>query len=101
MSQLLINDIIHSIPSSKTLRNESTKPFSREILQNASHCKVIFITGCSRGIGLEFVKQFLKLKFFVIATCRNPQNAIKLQLVKQKYHFPLSLFKFCHRNESF
>ena len=40
--------------------------------------KVVLITGSSRGIGLEFVKQFLKLAEppkLIFATCRNPNQA--------------------------
>ena len=38
----------------------------------------VLITGCNRGIGLEFVKHFLKLEpppAHVFATCRTPENA--------------------------
>ena len=40
--------------------------------------KSVLITGCNRGIGLEFVKHFLKLEpppTHVFATCRSPENA--------------------------
>ncbi len=36
------------------------------------------ITGCSRGLGLEFVRQYASDGWSVIATCRNPSNAPKL-----------------------
>lgn len=42
----------------------------------------MLITGANRGIGLEFVKQFLQKRdpeFQVIATCRNPDRAGDLQ----------------------
>ena len=36
----------------------------------------ILITGCNRGIGLELVKEFLKLKpANLFATCRDPAKA--------------------------
>lgn len=38
----------------------------------------VLITGANRGLGLEFVKQFLKLSSpptQVFATCRNPSQA--------------------------
>ena len=38
----------------------------------------VLITGANRGIGLEFVRQFLALQNppeYVIATCRNPDHA--------------------------
>ena len=40
--------------------------------------KSVFITGANRGIGLEFVKQFLRLPNppkAVVATSRNPLEA--------------------------
>jgi len=48
--------------------------------------KSVFITGGNRGIGLEFVRQFLALSptpKHVFATCRQPENAPELnQLAK-------------------
>eukprot|EP00105_Crassostrea_gigas_P041688 XP_019925836.1 PREDICTED: uncharacterized protein LOC105335463 isoform X1 [Crassostrea gigas] len=44
----------------------------------------VLITGASRGLGLEFVKQFLQVPTppeFLFATCRNPDNAKELQEV--------------------
>ena len=35
----------------------------------------VLVTGCNRGIGLEFVKQYLLLNWEVIATCREPEKA--------------------------
>ena len=40
--------------------------------------KTVLITGSNRGIGLELVKQFLKLKpppTNLFAACRSPENA--------------------------
>ena len=40
--------------------------------------KSVFISGCSRGLGLEFVKQFLSLPNppkHIFATCRNLEKA--------------------------
>ena len=40
--------------------------------------RVVFITGANRGLGLEFVKQFLKLvnpPDYLFATCRDPEEA--------------------------
>ena len=39
----------------------------------------VFITGASRGLGEEFVKQFLEDDWDIIATCRNP-NEIQLDI---------------------
>ncbi|MEE8437089.1 MAG: SDR family NAD(P)-dependent oxidoreductase, partial [Candidatus Neomarinimicrobiota bacterium] len=39
----------------------------------------IFITGASRGLGLEFVKQFKAQGNNVTASCRDPENAHELQ----------------------
>lgn len=44
----------------------------------------ILITGCNRGIGLEFVKQYAQDDWRVYATCRDPDSAQELQsLIKQ------------------
>jgi len=37
-----------------------------------------FITGCSRGLGLELVRQLAPHTEFLFATCRNPENATEL-----------------------
>jgi len=41
----------------------------------------IFITGANRGLGLEFVKQFLYQGNNVIASCRNPEKAAELEKI--------------------
>lgn len=46
----------------------------------------ILITGASRGLGLEFCKQYAKENWNVIACCRNPQNAS--DLIKLTNQFP-------------
>ena len=38
----------------------------------------ILISGASRGIGLEFARQFCEMGWHVIATCRNPEHAAEL-----------------------
>jgi NAD(P)-dependent dehydrogenase (short-subunit alcohol dehydrogenase family) len=39
----------------------------------------ILITGTNRGIGLEFVKQYLQRGETVLATCRDPESAAELK----------------------
>ncbi len=41
----------------------------------------VLITGTNRGIGLTFVKQYAADGWNVIAACRDPQSAVKLQLL--------------------
>ena len=45
----------------------------------ASATGTVLITGSNRGIGLEFVKQYLLLNWEVMATCRNPEDADALK----------------------
>lgn len=45
----------------------------------------ILITGSSRGLGYEFTKQYLSQGQQVIATCRKPELANNLHLLKDKY----------------
>ena len=40
------------------------------------------ITGANRGLGLEFVRQYLNDDWRVIATCRRPEQADELQVIK-------------------
>ena len=57
----------------------------------------VLITGGNRGIGLEFVRQFLQDKLSppdnVIAICRDPTNAKELTELKQKYPRQLHIMK--------
>jgi NAD(P)-dependent dehydrogenase (short-subunit alcohol dehydrogenase family) len=45
----------------------------------------ILITGTSRGIGLEFVRQYAALGWNVIATCRRPQEADELTAIAAEF----------------
>ncbi|KAL4233343.1 hypothetical protein ACF0H5_008025 [Mactra antiquata] len=48
--------------------------------------KSVFVTGANRGIGLEFVKQLIKLPTppkYVFAGCRNPDTSKDLQTVAE------------------
>lgn len=51
----------------------------------------ILITGSSRGLGYEFTKQYLSQGQQVIATCRQPELADRLHLLKEKYAERLSI----------
>ena len=55
--------------------------------------KNILITGSSRGLGLEFTKQFLEKGENVIASCRNPNNATELHELKNKYPNNISIIQ--------
>lgn len=55
--------------------------------------KQILITGANRGIGLEFVKQYLALKHSVIGTCRSPHDAASLLELERQYPGQLTLMK--------
>ena len=45
----------------------------------------LFITGANRGIGLEFIKQYSKLGWNIIATARKPENATDLLAIADDY----------------
>ena len=47
--------------------------------------KTIFITGSSRGIGLEMAKQSLAAGDHVLASCRKPQDAVELKELLNRY----------------
>ncbi len=45
----------------------------------------VLITGCNRGLGLEFVKQYAAQGWRVLACCRNPDQADALQALAKQY----------------
>ena len=51
----------------------------------------VFITGASRGLGLEFTKQYLKEGYRVFACNRKPDRYLELQELKSKYKEKLIL----------
>jgi len=58
-----------------------------ESMAGERYIRNIFITGASRGLGLEFVKQFSELPQppkLIFATCRNPDNATDLKELAAK-----------------
>jgi NAD(P)-dependent dehydrogenase (short-subunit alcohol dehydrogenase family) len=44
----------------------------------------VFITGASRGLGLEWVRQYAKAGWRVYATCRHPEEAAELKALADK-----------------
>ena len=53
----------------------------------------ILVTGANRGLGIEFVKQYLKRGENVVATCRKPDEAINLKKLHEKYIYSLKVVK--------
>ncbi len=55
----------------------------------------MLITGANRGIGLEFVRQYLADGWEVIATCRDPKKATDLETLANENHklsiYPLDI----------
>jgi NAD(P)-dependent dehydrogenase (short-subunit alcohol dehydrogenase family) len=45
----------------------------------------ILITGTNKGLGLEFVRQYLERGDEVIGTCRNPHTADELQELQGQF----------------
>jgi NAD(P)-dependent dehydrogenase (short-subunit alcohol dehydrogenase family) len=54
--------------------------------------KTALITGTNRGIGLEFVKQYLSNGWNVIACCRKPDDAKELNKLKFDYTEELDIY---------
>ncbi|KAI3966563.1 hypothetical protein MKW92_003192 [Papaver armeniacum] len=65
-------------------------------------CGISMVQGASRGIGLEFVRQLLENhdKGHVIATCRNPNGAVSLQELKNKFPERLNILQLDVTDES-
>ena len=51
----------------------------------------VFITGTNKGLGYEFVRQYLKLGYKVIATCRNIAHADNLNNLSSNFSDKLKL----------
>ncbi len=45
----------------------------------------VFITGANRGLGLEFVRQYAKDGWQIIACCRNPMQSDELNKIAKEY----------------
>ncbi|MFX0114708.1 MAG: SDR family oxidoreductase [Candidatus Hodarchaeota archaeon] len=54
--------------------------------------KTVLITGGSRGIGLEFAKQYLKKDFQVFAASRYPARSAELTQLKTEYEDLLAIY---------
>ena len=48
--------------------------------------KSVLVTGSSRGLGLEWVRQYAQQNWRVFATCRNPNKANELHSITKKYN---------------
>ena len=54
--------------------------------------KTVLVTGTNKGLGLEFVRQYLEQGNRVIATCRNTQKAPQLMSLVNHYRGRLEVF---------
>ncbi|CAM2065981.1 SDR family oxidoreductase [Sulfidibacter corallicola] len=57
--------------------------------------KTILITGANRGIGLEFVRQYLSEGNRVLATCRNPEAAEDLKTLASSGSLEIGALDVC------
>lgn len=55
--------------------------------------KNLLITGANRGIGLEFVKQFLKKNFKIYASCRDLSKADDLRALEKEHLDQIHVFE--------
>lgn len=55
------------------------------VAEDSGSAPTILITGTSRGIGLEFTRQYAALGWRVIATCRRPHEANELQEIAAEF----------------
>jgi NAD(P)-dependent dehydrogenase (short-subunit alcohol dehydrogenase family) len=55
--------------------------------------KNVLITGGSRGIGLEFVNQYLMKGYQVFAASRHPEKSAELQALRAKFNDRLSIYQ--------
>ena len=61
----------------------------------------LLITGANRGLGLEFVRQYLERGDEVIATFRRPEEAKKLQELKKQHTESLTIEELEHSSIKF
>lgn len=62
--------------------------------------KTVLITGCNRGIGLEFVHQYAVNDWHVIACCRNPVSADALNRLAAQHSEQISIYPLDVANHS-
>jgi NAD(P)-dependent dehydrogenase (short-subunit alcohol dehydrogenase family) len=62
--------------------------------------ETILVTGANRGIGLEFVAQYLNLGKRVIASCRNPDDARMLSILRESHAESLRVVRLDVRDEA-
>jgi NAD(P)-dependent dehydrogenase (short-subunit alcohol dehydrogenase family) len=55
------------------------------LMCTAARAETVLVTGSNRGIGFEFVKQYAKRGWTVIATARNPEKAEALKALAAKH----------------
>ena len=55
--------------------------------------KTILVTGANRGLGLEFVTQFLELGYKVIASSRKITSSAELNDLKNRFKSRLDIFE--------
>ncbi|MFX0184257.1 MAG: SDR family oxidoreductase [Candidatus Hodarchaeota archaeon] len=53
----------------------------------------MLVTGGSRGLGLEFTRQYLENNFQVFSASRNPESSTELQQLKAKYETRLMVHR--------
>ena len=55
--------------------------------ENTGAAATVLISGSSRGLGLEFARQYAAKAWNVIATCRSPESADDLKAIAGDYRF--------------
>lgn len=62
-----------------------THPPGHATPATAEPAPVVLVTGASRGLGIEFVRQYAADGWSVIACCRHPASATELATLAQRY----------------
>jgi NAD(P)-dependent dehydrogenase (short-subunit alcohol dehydrogenase family) len=80
--------VLTSLAISSNLLAETDEPTPINTVGDSakfSSGPTLFITGANRGIGLEFIKQYSKLGWNIIATARKPEKATELLAIADDY----------------